>query len=99
MIQLDEIITGAFTSIISLLIGWLAGYAYAYFSGLKAVRKGMQLLLRITLDALYQQFTMKSPTVDEKRTFEEIYTIYEKLSDNGVMDAKHEEVLHMKERK
>ena len=44
-------------------------------------------------------FTMKSPTVDEKRTFEEIYTIYEKLSDNGVMDATHKEVLRMKERK
>jgi hypothetical protein len=96
---MGEMLTAAVTSIISLLIGWLSGYAYAYFSGLKAVRKGMQLLLRITLDALYQQFIMKPPTVDEKRTFEEIYTIYEKLSDNGVMDAKHEEVLHMKERK
>lgn len=96
---MEDMISAVVTSIISLLIGWLSGYAYAYFSGLKAVRKGMQLLLRITLDALYQQFTMKSPTVDEKRTFEEIYTIYEKLSDNGVMDAKHEEVLHMKERK
>lgn len=96
---MEDMIAAVVTSIISLLIGWLSGYAYAYFSGLKAVRKGMQLLLRITLDALYQQFTMKSPTADEKRTFEEIYTIYEKLSDNGVMDAKHEEVLHMKERK
>lgn len=96
---MEDMFTAAATSILSLLIGWLSGYAYAYFSGLKAVRKGIQLLLRITLDALYQQFTMKSPTVDEKRTFEEIYTIYEKLSDNGVMDAKHEEVLHMKERK
>lgn len=96
---MEDMIAAVVTSIISLLIGWLSGYAYAYFSGLKAVRKGMQLLLRITLDALYQQFTMKPPTVDEKRTFEEIYTIYEKLSDNGVMDAKHEEVLHMKERK
>lgn len=96
---MEDMISAVVTSIISLIIGWLSGYAYAYFSGLKAVRKGMQLLLRITLDALYQQFTMKSPTVDEKRTFEEIYTIYEKLSDNGVMDAKHEEVLHMKERK
>lgn len=96
---MEDMIAAVVTSIISLLIGWLSGYAYAYFSGLKAVRKGIQLLLRITLDALYQQFTMKSPTVDEKRTFEEIYNIYEKLSDNGVMDAKHEEVLHMKERK
>lgn len=96
---MEEMLTAAVTSIISLLIGWLSGYAYAYFSGLKAVRKGMQLLLRITLDALHQQFTMRPPTVDEKRTFEEIFTIYEKLADNGVMDAKHEEVLHMKERK
>lgn len=96
---MEEMLTAAVTSIISLLIGWLSGYAYAYFSGLKAVRKGMQLLLRITLDALHQQFTLRPPTVDEKRTFEEIYTIYEKLADNGVMDAKHEEVLHMKERK
>jgi hypothetical protein len=96
---MNEIITGAITSIISLIIGGLSGYAYAYFSGLKAVRKGMQLLLRITLDSLHNQFTVKPPTADEKRTFEEIYSIYEKLADNGVMDAKHEEVIHMRERK
>lgn len=96
---MEDIIAAVVTSIISLIIGGLSGYAYAYFSGLKAVRKGMQLLLRITLDALHQQFTLKPPTADEKRTFEEIYTIYEKLADNGVMDAKHEEVLHMRESK
>ena len=96
---MNEIITSAITASISLLIGWLAGYAYAYFSGLGAVRKGMQLLLRITLDSLYTHFAMKAPTADEKRTFEEIYAIYEKLADNGVMDAKHDEVIHMRERK
>ena len=64
---MNEIITSAITASISLLIGWLAGYAYAYFSGLGAVRKGMQLLLRITLDSLYTHFAMKAPTADNQR--------------------------------
>lgn len=92
-----EVIINIFNTILGLIIGGLAGYCYAYFSGLMAVRKGMQLILRSTLDEMYSQFLLEPPTADEKRTFEEIYAVYEKLADNGVMTAKHDAVLHMAE--
>ena len=63
-----------------------------------AVRKGMQLILRMNLEEMYVQFLHVAPTAEEKHTFEEIYMVYEKLADNGVMDAKHKEVLFMQER-
>ena len=37
------------------------------------------------------------PTAEEKQVFEEMYEVYEKLADNGIMEAKHEAVLHMEE--
>ena len=95
---MNEIVINILNTVLGLIIGGLAGYCYAYFSGLMAVRKGMQLILRSTLDEMYTQFLLTPPTVDEKHTFEEIYAVYEKLADNGVMDAKHQEVLWMKER-
>ena len=95
---MNEIAINVLNTVLGLIIGGLAGYCYAYFSGLMAVRKGMQLILRSTLDEMYTQFLLTPPTADEKHTFEEIYAVYEKLADNGVMDAKHQEVLWMKER-
>lgn len=96
---MNELVINVLNTVLGLIIGGLAGYCYAYFSGLRAVRKGMQLILRVTLDDMYSQFLLTAPTADEKRTFEEIYTVYEKLADNGIMDTKHKEVLFMKERK
>lgn len=96
---MNEVAINVLNTVLGLIIGGLAGYCYAYFSGLMAVRKGMQLILRSTLDEMYSQFLLTPPTVDEKHTFEEIYDVYEKLADNGVMDAKHQEVLWMKERR
>ena len=96
---MNELAVNVLNTVLGLIIGGLAGYCYAYFSGLMAVRKGMQLILRATLDEMHAQFLLIAPTADEKRTFEEIYNVYEKLADNGVMDAKHKEVLFMKERK
>jgi len=52
----------------------------------------------MNLEEMYVQFLHVAPTAEEKHTFEEIYMVYEKLADNGVMDAKHKEVLFMKER-
>lgn len=95
---MNEVAINVLNTVLGLIIGGLSGYCYAYFSGLKAVRKGMQLILRATLDEMHSKFLLTAPTADEKRTFEEIYNVYEKLADNGVMDAKHKEVLFMKER-
>lgn len=46
---------------------------------------------------MYVRFQRTPPTVDEKRVFEEMYEVYERLAENGIMTAKHEEVLKMPE--
>ena len=84
-------------TLISLAIGGLIGYVVAYVTGLKAIRKGMQLILRASLNDMYNRFQIIAPTAEEKQVFEEMYSVYEKLAENGVMTAKHDEVLHMAE--
>ncbi|MFR4307357.1 MAG: hypothetical protein ACLT42_03550 [Acidaminococcus intestini] len=92
----DIVIEGLSTAV-SLAVGGLGGYVIAYVTGLRAVRKGMQLILRASLNDMYVRFQRTPPTVDEKQVFEEMYEVYERLADNGIMNAKHEEVLKMPE--
>ena len=94
---MQEVMAEIFSTIVSLAVGGLAGYALAYVTGLRAVRKGMQLILRASLNDMYVRFQRTPPTAEEKQVFEEMYDVYEKLADNGVMKAKHETVLHMAE--
>lgn len=94
---MNEIIIEGLSTVISLAVGGLAGYCIAYVTGLKAVRKGMQLILRASLNDMYNRFQIIAPTAEEKQVFEEMYSVYEKLAENGVMTAKHDEVLHMAE--
>lgn len=95
---MQEVMVEIFSTIVSLAVGGLAGYVIAYVTGLRAVRKGMQLILRASLNDMYVRFQRTPPTAEEKQVFEEMYDVYEKLADNGIMQAKHESVLHMKER-
>lgn len=94
---MNDIIIEGLSTVISLAVGGLIGYVVAYVTGLKAIRKGMQLILRASLNDMYIRFQSHPPTADDKRNFEEIFSVYEKLADNGVMDVKHETVLKMKE--
>lgn len=94
---MDAIVIEGMSTLVSLLLGGLAGYVIAYVTGLQAVRKGMQLILRASLNDMYVRFQRTPPTVDEKQVFEEMYEVYERLADNGIMNAKHEEVLKMPE--
>lgn len=94
---MQEVMVDIFSTIVSLAVGGLAGYVIAYVTGLRAVRKGMQLILRASLNDMYVRFQRTPPTAEEKQVFEEIYDVYEKLADNGIMEAKHQEVLHMEE--
>ena len=94
---MQEVMVEILSTLVSLLLGGLAGYVLAYVTGLRAVRKGMQLILRASLNDMYVRFKQQPPTADEKQIFEEMYDVYEKLADNGVMKAKHEAVLHMEE--
>lgn len=94
---MNDIIIEGLSAVISLAIGGLIGYVVAYVTGLRAVRKGMQLILRASLNDMYNRFQIVAPTAEEKQVFEEMYSVYEKLAENGVMTAKHDEVLHMAE--
>lgn len=94
---MNDIIIEGLSTIVSLAIGGLAGYVLAYVTGLKAVRKGMQLILRASLNDMYVQFQRHPPTAEEKLIWQEMYGVYEHLAENGVMSAKHEAVLHMAE--
>ncbi|WP_302121830.1 hypothetical protein [Acidaminococcus fermentans] len=94
---MNDIIIEGLSTIISLAVGGLIGYVVAYVTGLRAIRKGMQLILRASLNDMYIRFQTNPPTADDKQAFEEMFEVYEKLADNGVMDVKHEAVLRMKE--
>lgn len=87
------------STIVSLAVGGLAGYMIAYVTGLRAVRKGMQLILRASLNDMYVRFQSAAPTPEEKLIWQEMYSVYEHLAENGIMKAKHDEVIHMRERK
>lgn len=94
---MKDIVIEGLSTIVSLAIGGLAGYVIAYVTGLKAVRKGMQLILRASLNDMYVRFQRNPPTAEEKQIWQEMYMVYEHLAENGVMSAKHEAVLHMPE--
>ena len=94
---MNDIIIEGLSTVVSLAVGGLIGYIVAYVTGLRVIRKGMQLILRASLNDMYIRFKQIAPTAEEKQVFEEIYGVYEKLADNSVMTAKHDAVLHMAE--
>lgn len=94
---MNDIVIEGLSTVVSLAVGGLVGYVVAYVTGLRAVRKGMQLILRASLNDMYVRFQRTPPTVEEKQVFEEMYEVYERLAENGIMTAKHEEVLKMPE--
>lgn len=95
---MNDIVIEGLNTLVSLAVGGLAGYVIAYVTGLRAVRKGMQLILRASLNDMYVRFQRTPPTAEEKLIWQEMYGVYERLAANGIMDAKNDAVLHMKER-
>lgn len=94
---MNDIVIDGLSTVVSLAMGGLVGYVIAYVTGLQAVRKGMQLILRASLNDMYVRFNKTPPTVEEKQIWQEMYEVYEKLAENGIMSAKHEAVLKMPE--
>ena len=94
---MQEVMAEIFSTIVSLAVGGLIGYVVAYVTGLRAIRKGMQLILRASLNDMYVRFQQTPPTAEDKQIFEELYLCYENLGENGVMKVKHEAVLAMPE--
>ena len=94
---MSDFIIKLLTTAASIVVGGLIGYVIAYVTGLRAMRKGMQLILRASLNDMYIRFQQQPPTADEKQIFEEMYKCYEQLGENGVMKVKHDTVLAMPE--
>ena len=94
---MSDIILKLLTTAASIVVGGLIGYVIAYVTGLRAMRKGMQLILRTSLNDMYVRFKQNPPTAEDKQIFEEMYLCYENLGENGVMKVKHETVLAMPE--
>ena len=94
---MNDIIIEGLSTVVSLAVGGLFGYVVAYVTGLRAIRKGMQLIMRASLNDMYIRFQQQPPTADEKQIFEELYKCYEQLGENGVMAVKHDAVLAMAE--
>lgn len=94
---MNDIVIEGLSTVVSLAVGGLVGYVLAYVTGLRAVRKGMQLILRASLNDMYVRFNKTPPTVEEKQIWQEMYEVYEKLAENGIMSAKHEAILKMPE--
>lgn len=94
---MQEVMVEILSTLVSLLLGGLAGYVLAYVTGLRAVRKGMQLILRASLNDMYVRFQSAAPAPEEKLIWQEMYSVYEHLAENGIMKAKHEAVLKMPE--
>ena len=94
---MKELMIEILSTLVSLAVGGLIGYVIAYVTGLRAMRKGMQLILRASLNDMYVRFKQNPPTADDKQIFEEMYKCYEQLGENGVMAVKHDAVLAMAE--
>ena len=94
---MKELMIEILSTLVSLAVGGLIGYVIAYVTGLRAMRKGMQLILRASLNDMYVRFKQNPPTAEDKQIFEEMYLCYENLGENGVMKVKHETVLAMPE--
>ena len=64
---MQDVLINAVNIVIGLIIGAISGYAYAYFSGLQAVRKGMQLMLRgASLNEMYVMTRRRQKGEDSK---------------------------------
>ena len=53
---MKELMIETFSTVASLAVGGLIGDVVAYVTGLRAIRKGMQLILRAALNDMYIRF-------------------------------------------
>ena len=53
---MKELMIETFSTVASIVVGGLIGYVVAYVTGLRAIRKGMQLILRASLNDMYIRF-------------------------------------------
>lgn len=88
-----EVIT---TPVIGLIIGWLAARVGTGKKEIRALKKGMQALLRDRLLQSYRYYVEKGyATAEERDNWENMYRQYHALGENGVMDNLREKLLDL----
>lgn len=74
-----------------------AAYIYGRYRSGKALKRGVQALLRYDMLTVYKVFSRRGCTINEKQTFSNMYECYHALGKNGVMTAVYNKVMDMKE--
>ena len=76
------------------LISIIAGFMVTQYKQLKALKLGLQALLRDRLLQAYEYYGSRGlANYDEKQNVQNIYKQYEALGPNGIMEHKHEEFI------
>ena len=82
------------------LISNIGSIIIAQYRSNKKLAKGIQILLRMELEARYKKCANKGfSTLKEKADFESIYIVYHSLGKNGVMDLTHKQMMELPNRK
>jgi len=85
--MIEEIVKSAVLAILTALGGYLLGYCRNIGKATKAMRKGMQSLLRDRLLQAYRYFSAREyAEVEDRENFRNMYEQYHALGKNGVMD-------------
>ena len=92
--MLEQIATSLAISIIT----WCATYLYGRYCSERALRRGVQAILRYDMLTVYNVFSKRGCTVSEKQSFANMYECYHKLGKNGVMDSIYKKVMEMPEK-
>lgn len=78
------------------IVGWMITKYKTLLAETKALKLGVQALLRNELYRMYNEAKSKGfSTLDEKDNFLNMYNQYHSLGKNGVMDSKKEEYMSM----
>lgn len=93
---MDTWILPTIISVLTSLIGFLIGRIKEKNKADKALKHGIQAVLRYSMLMMYQQAkTVGTVTIEDKNTFENMYTQYHLLGANGVMGSIHQEYIQM----
>ena len=78
------------------LIAAVFGFLGVQYKQLKALKLGLQALLRDRLLQAYEYYSGRGwATYEEKQNILNLYDQYEVLGPNGIMEVKHNEFIHL----
>ena len=85
------------TSLVISIITGGATYIYGRYRSDRALRRGVQAILRYDMLTVYNAFRKRGCTVSEKQSFANMYECYHALGKNGVMTSIYNKVMAMQE--